>query len=224
MKNLFILSFSLIFSFTLQAQVVQETQVMSKGSQPAMTLIIPGSNTEFVATEWKDFTKNYGKTTRVKGSKESLIEAAQILNIGGVNKLNIYANAETVNEGTKAIVWMEMGGGFLNPGDFPKEYREAVKFVEDFGHKVRVDQIAVDLAAQQKNLTKFQGNLTKLQTQNTNLQKVIEDAKAKIAETELSITANQEEQASAQKLIDDQKLMIEAIQKKLDETKAKKPN
>jgi len=224
MKSKILLPLSLFFVITLNAQVVQETQVMSKGSQPAMTLIIPESTVDFVAAEWKDYTKNYGKPVKVKGSKESLLEGVHVLNIGGADKINIYAFAEAANNGTKAVLWMEMAGGFLNPSDFPKEYREAVKFMEDFGHKVQVDQIGVDLEAQQKVMTKFQANLTKLQHENDNLNKTIEDAKLKITEAETNITANKEAQVNAQKEIDAQKALMDEIQKKLDSTKGKKPN
>src|SRR6185369_2431390 len=101
-KSKILLFPSLFFVITLHAQVVQETQVMSKGSQPAMTLIIPESTVDFVAAEWKDYTKNYGKPVKVKGSKESLLEGVHVLNIGGADKINIYAFAEAANNGTKA--------------------------------------------------------------------------------------------------------------------------
>jgi chromosome segregation ATPase len=96
--------------------------------------------------------------------------------------------------------------------------------MEDFGHKVQVDQIGVDLEAQQKVMTKFQANLTKLQHENDNLNKTIEDAKLKITEAETSITANKEAQVNAQKEIDAQKALMDEIQKKMDSTKGKKPN
>jgi len=224
MKNLVSLSLCLLVSFAVQGQVEQENRVMSKGSQPALSLVIIGSDVKFVETEWKDYTKNYGRITKAKGGQESVIEAAQVLSIGGVNKLNLYAQAESVSGGTKVILWIEMAGGFINDKDFPKESKDAVTFLKEFGHKVEVEQIELDLVNQQKAMTKFQSDMTKLQHENETMQKTIETAKVKIADTELQVTANLEEQAAAQKLIDDQKLMIEAIQKKLDETKAKKPN
>ena len=224
MKNLVFLSFCLLVSFAVQGQVEQENRAMSKGSQPALSMVIIGSEVKFVETAWKDYTKNYGRIAKAKGSQESVIEGAQILSIGGVNKLNLYADADPVSGGTKVYMWIEMAGGFINEKDFQKEYKEAATFLKEFGHKVEVEQIELDLLNQQKALTKFQGDMTKLQNENASMQKTIETAKLKIADTELQVTANLEEQAAAQKLIDDQKLMLEAIQKKLDETKAKKPN
>ena len=85
MKNLVSLSLCLLVSFAVQGQVEQENRVMSKGSQPALSLVIIGSDVKFVETEWKDYTKNYGRITKAKGGQESVIEGAQILSIGGVN-------------------------------------------------------------------------------------------------------------------------------------------
>jgi hypothetical protein len=96
--------------------------------------------------------------------------------------------------------------------------------MQQFGHKVKVDQIALDLDMQQKALTKYENNLESLQRKNDSLHKVIEDAKKRIAEAELDIIKNLQEQEMAQKEIDTQKLAVEAVQKKLDQTKAQKPN
>jgi hypothetical protein len=222
--------FSLFFSLVLfavpvlHAQVVEETRVMAVGSQPALTIILPGADTKFADGEWKDYMKSYGRMTRVKGSKESLVEGAQILDIGGVNRLNVYSISEAVAEGAKMIVWFDMGGGFISATTFPKEYAEAVKFMQLFGHKVKVDQIALDLDMQQKALSKYENNLESLQRKNDSLHKVIEDAKKRISEAELDIVKNLQEQEMAQKEIDAQKLNVEAVQKKLEQTKAQKPN
>ncbi len=197
---------------------------MSAGSQPALTLILPGTEMKFVDSEWKEYMKTYGRMTKVKQSKENLVEGAQILDIGGVNRLNVYSTSEAVAEGTKIIVWIDMGGGFINSSSFPKEYAEAVKFMQNFDHKVRVDQIAIDLEAQQKALEKFESNLSKLQRENENLHKVIEDAKKRISEAEADIVTNLHDQEMAQKEISAQKVTVETVQKKLEDTKARKPN
>jgi hypothetical protein len=209
---------------SIQAQVVEETRVMAVGSQPALTIILPGADPKFADGEWKEYMKSYGKITRVKGSKESLVEGAQILDIGGVNRLNVYSISEPVAEGTKMLVWIDMGGGFISSTAFPKEYAESVKFMQLFGHKVKIDQIALDLDMQQKALSKYENNLETLQRKNDSLHKVIEDAKKRIAEAELDIIKNLQDQEVAQKEIDTQKLTVEAVSKKLDQTKAQQPN
>jgi len=208
MKYLLILAICIISTFTLNAQVEEESRVMSKGSQPALTLFVSGTDPKFLETEWKDYTKNLGKAVKVKSSKEFLIEGAQILDVGGVNKINLYATGENFNAGAKVIVWMEMGSGFINKTDFKKEWEAAAKWVADFGHKVEVDQSTIDLKNQQELLDKLNANMAKLQTENEGL-------------TE-KIAQNKEAQAAAQAEIDAQKAMVAAVQKKLDETKGKK--
>jgi hypothetical protein len=224
MKNL-ILLISFVLTGTLTgAQVVQETRDMSLGAQPALTLVIPGADVKFVSNEWKDFTKNYGKLSKVSHGKEYVIANTHILDIGGANNINLYALAEDVNGGTKVVVWIQMEGQFIDASDSPKEYKSAVEFMEEFEHKVDVDMIALDLDAQQKALAKFEDNMAKLQHDNDALQKTIDDAKKKIADAEASITANLEAQETAQKEIDDQKALVDAVQKKLVDAKSRKSN
>jgi hypothetical protein len=197
---------------------------MSAGSQPALVIILPGADMKFAEAEWKEYMKTYGKMTRVKQSKESLVEGAQILDIGGVNRLNVYSLSEAAADGAKLVVWIDMGGGFVNATTFPNEYAESVKFLQSFAHKVKVDQIAIDLDAQQKALTKYQNNLAKLQRENDNLHKIIEDSQKRIAQAELDIVKNLQDQEVAQKEIDSQKSNVDTVQKKLEQVKAQKPN
>ena len=103
MKYLSILTICIISSFSLTAQVEEENRVMSKGSQPALTLFVPGTDPKFLETEWKDYTKNLGKAVKVKSSKEFLIEGAQILDVGGLKKINVYATGENFIAGAKVI-------------------------------------------------------------------------------------------------------------------------
>lgn len=224
MKNAFLLLVLFCLSFQLNAQVAEETRVMSVGSQPALVVLLPGADTKFADAEWKEYMKTYGKVTRVKQAKENVVEGAQILDIGGVNRLNIYSLSEASAEGAKMVVWIDMGGGFISSIGFPKEYAESVKFLQSFAHKVKVDQIALDLDSQQKTLTKFQSNLTKLQRENENLHKIIEDSQKRIAQAELDIVKNLQEQEVASKEIESQKTTVESVQKKLDEVKNQKPN
>ena len=210
MKYLIILVFCVSCAFNLSAQVEEESRVMSKGSQPALTLFVPGTDPKFLETEWRDYTKNLGKAVKVKSSKEFLIEGAQILDVGGVNKINLYATGENFNAGAKVIVWMEMGSGFINKADFKKEWEAAAKWVAEFGHKVEMDQSTIDLKNQQELLDKLNANMAKLQAENESL-------------TE-KLAQNKEAQAAAQAEIDAQKAMVAAVQKKLDETKVKKAN
>jgi hypothetical protein len=219
--SLFILSLLLQAGY---AQITEETRVMSAGSQPALTVILPGADPKFADSEWKDYMKSYGRVTGVRKAKENVAADIQILDIGGVNRLNVYSMSETVAEGTKMVVWVDLGNGFVSSSGFPREYAETVKFLQNFAHKVKVDQIAIDLEEQQKALSKFESNLSKLQRENESLHKVIEDANKRIAQAEQDIVQNLANQELAQKEIESQKKVVETVNKKLEETRAMKPN
>ena len=75
---------------------------------------------------------------------------------------------------------------------------------------------------QQKLLAKLESNYTKLQKENESLHKTITDSNAKIKQAELDIEANLEAQEAAKKQIADQRLVVDAVQKKLDEARSQK--
>ncbi len=225
MKKCFSSGMTVLLMLTsMYAQVMEDTRVMSAGSQPALTIVLPGADTKFADSEWKDFMKSYGKITKVKKAKESVAQGVQILDIGGVNRLNVYHLSESAPEGSKMVVWIDMGGGFISSSTFPKEYTAAVRFLQDFAHKVNVDLIAIEVDTQKKALSRLESNLSKLQRDNDNLHKIIEDAKKRIAQAELDIVKNLQDQDIAQKEIENQSGVLDAVQRKLEETKARKAN
>lgn len=220
MKNFFILlGLSFLLPMFVHAQVLEETRVMSQGSKPALTIMLPGATTKFVDSEWKEFMKPYCKLAKVKQSKESLAADVQLLDIGGINKLNIYNLNEESGDGVKAIVWISLDSGFVSSVTNPTEYVASVKFLKDFAHKVKVDQITNELEDQEKQLAKFENNLAKLQREKENLNKVIEDSKKRIAQAEADIEKNKKDQELAQKEIDNQKGVVDGVEKKLNQAK-----
>jgi hypothetical protein len=220
MKNVIpLLLFSYLIPFYSNAQVLEETRVMSVGSKPALTIVHQGADTKFVDSEWREFMKPYGRVAKVKQSKETMAQEVQILDIGGVNNLNIYNLNETTGDGVKSIVWFDLGSGFVNSTGYPKEYVASVKLLKDFAQKVKVDLITNDLETQQKQLSKFENNLGKLQREQDNLHKIIEDSKKRIAQAESDIEQNIKDQDAAQKEIDGQKNVVEGVKKKLDNAK-----
>lgn len=218
MKNsiltLFFAAFCLHISY---AQVMEETRVMSTGSQPALTIVLQGADGKFVDAAWKEYMKPYGKISRVKSSKENVASDIQILDIGGVNRLKVYSLSEEVGDGTKMIVWFDLGPGFISSEAYPKEYVAGVKFLKDFADKVKLDMITEELEAQQKVLSKAESNLTKLQRDNDNYHKIIEDSKKRIAQAEADIEKNLTDQQLAQKEIELQKDAVKEVEKRLNE-------
>ncbi len=76
---------------------------------------------------------------------------------------------------------------------------------------------------QQKLLAKLESNYTKLQKENESLHKTVTDSNAKIKQAELDIETNLAEQKAAEQAIADQKIVVDLVQKKLDEARSQKP-
>src|SRR5215211_4611238 len=93
-SSFFLLVFSMLLLNSLKSQVLEETRSMSTGSKPALTVVLPDADSKFVEAEWKEYMKSYGKVTRVKSAKELVASDIQILDIGGVNRLNVYSLSE----------------------------------------------------------------------------------------------------------------------------------
>ncbi len=220
MKNAFSLLFFSLLSFQIiQAQVLEETRIMAEGSEPALSIVIPGTDSKFIEAEWKEFIKPYGKVTRTKGAKENVAADIQVLEIGGVNRLNIHSLAEDVADGTKMIVWIDNGPAFISSEAYPKEYVASVKFLKDFAAKVKVDMITLELEEQEKVLKKAENNLAELKRKNENYHRIIEDSKKRIAEAEKDIEKNLKDQELAHKEIEAQKEVLGGVQKRLEECK-----
>jgi len=215
MKNNFILLIisALIPSF-LKAQVVEETRLMSLGSNPAFTTLITGTDTKFVDAEWREYMKIYGKTTKVKQTKETVTPDIQIVSIGGISRLNVYNLNEIAPEGVKTYVWIRKDSAFINSSSNPEEYKAGASFVKEFAHKIKVDLINNELELEQKNLAKLENNQAKLVKENEGLHKLIDDTNKKISQAGIDIETNLVEQEKAEKDIDHQKETVSDVQKR----------
>lgn len=218
MKRLFFLLVIAVFvSSLVSAQVTAENRIMVTGSQPALVVKLKGADPKFAESEWKDYTKSYGKVIKVKGSKESVIEGIHVKDIGQGTLLNVYSLATPSVDGTDMIVWFNRGGSYLESSD--KEYATAEEFLKSFAIKVNVDMIAIDLEEQQKKQSKLESELIKLQKANENLVKDISNAKAKIEQAEIDIPLNVRAQDAAQVDISNQKGVVESVKENPEEYK-----
>ena len=213
----FLLLFLVTAVIGASGQVKEDTRVMVAGAQPCMTVIIPGAEPGFVEQEWKEYMTSYGKVTKVKGSKESVVTGIHIVDVGMGDMINAYSLTEEAVGGTKFIVWIEVGGKYLTSKD--STYKKAVSFMDNFVHKVQVDLVAIDLENQQKKLTQLESNLGKLERQNESLNKIIIDAQLKIEEAETEIPINVSTQDAAKADIDAQKATVDAAKDNPDEMK-----
>jgi outer membrane murein-binding lipoprotein Lpp len=198
------------------------SQVMALGSQNAIYIDLPGVTSSFAEKEWKDFIDQYGKAKKVKKSNELLVEAAQILSIGGVNTVNLYARSDETSNATRHYIWIESGGEFVSSSNNPEAYNGATQLLADFAHKVKVDMIAIDLDTQQKAMDNLEKDLQKLKRENDGYHKTIEDAKQRITKAETDIAKNVQDQQLRMQEIESQRAVVEEVRKRLDNARNEK--
>jgi hypothetical protein len=213
--------FSLVILLTSviagKSQVTTDNRPMVTGVQPALILQLKGADPKFVEAKWKEYTKNYGKVEKVKGSKESVIQGIHIGEIGGGELLNVYNYSAQAADGTELTVWFSRGGAYLTAKD--PGYPKAENFLKAFAIKVNADMIALDLEEQQKKLEKLESAQAKLVKENENLHKVIADNNAKIEQANIDIPLNERSQEVSTADVTNQKAVVESVKDNPEEYK-----
>ncbi len=192
-----------------EAQLKWETITMVAGPQPCLTIILQDTDPKFAQSEWKDYMKPYGSVGSVKGSKETVVDNIHIGTIGDGSLIKAYNLAEPSLQGTRMILWIDMGENYLTEADSNHQLAEA--FLLKFAHKVKVDIVAMDLEEQQKALGKLESNLEKLQQTNEKLHGTIESSKSKINDAEIGIPINETNQENMLADIETQKQLVAKV-------------
>jgi len=124
----FTLFFSfIIFSFSF-AQPRENKLQMSLGIQNGLSVTIPDADEDLIDKVWKKYTKGYGKLARNKKAKEEFIEGAVIQSINGSNSMDVYVSTED----NSITAFFDMKNGFLSSENYPKEFKGASEFMEEF--------------------------------------------------------------------------------------------
>lgn len=195
---------------------------MANGNQNAIIISLPDASSSFAEKTWKDFIKKYGKAKKVRKSNELVVEDVQVLDIGGTQLVDIYARTEESGSASKLVMWVDLNGEYVNSDDHPDAYNGAVALLQDFKHQVQVDLITLELEEQTKALDKLESEMSKLRKDNDRYHKIIEDAKAKIAEAEADIAKNLQDQELTSREIEAQMEVVSGVRKRLDAKRAER--
>jgi len=207
------------YQFQLQSPS-EGTQQMNLGSHTAFSLIFDDLDSKLVMDTWKDFIKEYkGKTKKVKRSSELFSEDVQAA-ILGPNNVDIYSLIERKGSGSTISIWVDQGGGFVNSSDNADGADGVEFFLNEFQKSLNVERVKIDLNEQEKELKNRERELSKLQSANDKMQKQIADWQEKIAKAEGDIETNESEQTDAEKMIQEQKDKVHAVQVKLAKAEA----
>lgn len=206
---------------TNRATVEEADESMAKGIQPVLIVTLEVDDDKLANKVWKNYMKDYGaKTKRAKGGNgETLSAGADMVGINGIKPVDVYAKSQTGDYGnTEVFVWFDLGDEFLDKSN-RSAYEEAEAMLLKFAHEVKIEHTRNELKNAEKDLKDFNNDKKKLERQNENYHREIEDAEKRIEEAKANIVKNEEQQVETVQKIDLQKMLVEEIERRLDELK-----
>ncbi len=185
MKRIFFTLICLVSLVRLvDAQVREELRSMSRGTQNALTIMLPGAPAKYAEAQWAEFVKSYGKLSTIKKSKEKVVSGIQVVEVSKGSTLSIYSLAEELGNDSKMLTWWYLDSTFISSTKTPEPYAAAARKLDEFAHQVEVALANDEVTAQQKELDKRKSELDKLQKANTGLHKDIDNYTKKIEDAE----------------------------------------
>ena len=215
----FILLFTMLIgslSFSIAQSVNEEMKSMSLGKQASFEVDIDGADEDITEDVWKDYIKDFGKSKRNKKAREYYSVGARVPLISGRDNIDIYMRFDEKVNMTTATMWVDLGAGFVNSDEHPKEAQGAEEFLSNFYLAVKKKTIEKEMKDQEKVLNKMDKELRKLEKKNTGYHKDIEKAKEKIEKAEKNIEQNLKDQEDQRITIEQQKKVIEEIIERLN--------
>lgn len=215
----YILLFALLvgsISFTFAQSVNEDMKSMSLGKQAGFEIDIDGADEDLTEDVWKKYIKDFGKSKRNKKAREYYSVGARVPLISSLDNIDIYIRFDEKVKMTTATMWVDLGEGFVNSDEHPKEAQGAEEFLTNFYLAVKKKAIEEEMKDQEKVLKKMDKELRKLEKKNTGYHKDIEKAKEKIEKAEKNIEQNLKDQEDQRITIEQQKKVIEEIVERLN--------
>ena len=215
-----VLTLATLFSLNLVfAQISEQSNSMSLGSNNALVLEIPQNKEKFVSKLWKKYMEDFydSKTKWNRKKKEWLSDNADIVSLGGSNTVDVYGVAEQRGDNVAMKMWIDLGGAFLSSSTHQDQYDEAEKILMRFGLEVTRETIKEELKEEEKKQKKLENQMAKLKKSKEKYHRDIEKAKETIAKAEANILQNIKDQENATKEIEAQRIAVDAVRKKLNE-------
>ncbi len=219
----YLLSF-LFFTPCLKAQEIFEAdRPMSLGLKPAQVVELPLKDSRSIEKMWDDYMKdNYGmKLKRNRKADEYYNTEAELLNIGGSEEIEFYSRVEEKQDNCELAVWIYLKGGFLTETEFPAASKTLREILVQFENVVRIEKIQRALESEEDKLKDLDKELDNLRSDKEKYEKNIEKARQEIQENEQDIEQNLKEQKTMQKKRDQQQMVIQKVQARIDKLKGK---
>lgn len=184
----------LAISKSMTVLVQEDELAMSKGANNAITITLPGANAKKAASVWKSYAKSFrAKTKKVKGRNEWLSDDARLPDVSE-NSIDVYATFDEAGDGSRATVWMDLGGAYLSSREHNSGYGGAVEMLEEYAKEVGKSVAEDQLKQEEKALKALEKEMDRLKRNNETYHRKIDEAKKLIAEMESNIKQNVQDQ------------------------------
>lgn len=213
MKKILTLS-ALFFALGSFAQVgVKETNVNIDGGKNGFEIEIPYADKKTTEKELKDLFKSW------KGSysdKKGVMKSDDCKNKSmGENTFDVFGTVvENGEDGSKALVAVDLGGAYLNSSDHSSQFKVMEAILKEWGvktAKVYVEEVEKE---EEKILKDKEKELSDLEKDQEKMEKEIEDYKKKIEDNEKAIEQSKKDQEEKKTEIKTQEGVVQEVIKK----------
>ena len=129
----------------------------------------------------------------------------------------MYSHLSGSKNSTSLTVWVDLGDEFVNSYSNSEQYTEVEKMMMRYALEVTREKIRIELAAEEKRLSRLNKGLKKLERANDNYHREIRVAEERIKRAEQNIIENEVTQEETRSSIEMQKAAVEAVKKRLSD-------
>lgn len=203
-----------------QIVINEDTSSMSQGLKNGFSIDLEKTTPKGLAKRWVKHLKSMKvkKTKRNKRTKEYFSDNAKLPSIS-TNTVDIYTLFIPIQNGTRLVVFYDLGGAFLNSELHNSGTAAGQKIIYDFALKIKQDQAQANIEMQAETLRKLEKEMKKIAKEEASFKKTIEDLKKEIAKLEAKVKDNKKAQAEKKKAIETQKGELQNAKEHLDEIK-----
>ena len=184
------LSFAILMQVSAQSKIVINEVFlnMTKGQQTGFEVLIPESKPKVVNSEFGKLFKKYkGKVISSKKSPETFVDDASIIEVSE-NTIDVYFITSPINNGTKLLVFVDLGGVFISSSSHTRAYDAMEVVLRQFGLDASKGNIKDQIKMEEKNLANLNKELSKLAKEKNSDIKKIENYKSSIEKIERNIS------------------------------------
>ena len=211
--------YGLLFLFTtstlaLSAQSEPITENMSQGLQPGVIINLNTLGPKACEKYWRAYLGAQGsKAQRDRKTKEWVAPAARV---DGTN-MTVYSRVDGKGDHSNVVAWFLIDDTFVDDMNLTDHFEATKTFMNDFAHYVRVEEMRLEVEAEEKEMKKLASAMSKLERDRAHYEQEIEKAKSRIKTMENNIVKNKSDQETMQGKMDKQQEVVNEARQSLQE-------